>query len=238
MPPPPAPRRAAVGLAVGAGRQLVTSGAGARRAGHVGLVAPAGGDHDVGGPPGRVRGRHDEPLVGRRERRRRRCAPRRGVEGGGVVGEVGDQLGGGHEAVGVGALVRPAGQAAGPVGGQEAEGLPAVAPPPLGQAAALEHDVVDGGVGEAAAHGEAGLAGADDEGVDGRHRCAPGADGVVAAAGRVRRPGRSGRGVGGFSRRRRRWRPGRRWSARRRRRSACATARRRRGASRGRRPGA
>ena len=79
--------------------------------------------------------------------------------------EVGD-LGGGHEAVDVSSGVGPAGQAAHPVRGQQAQGVPAFAAPPLGDPAALEHDVVDAAVGEAAADRQAGLAGADDDGVD------------------------------------------------------------------------
>ena len=90
-------------------------------------------------------------------------------EGAGVVGQVAGELGRGHVAVGVWTLVAPAGEPRGPVGGQEPERLPPMAPPALGDTAPLEHDVVDVGVGQAAARGETGLAGADHEGVGGGH---------------------------------------------------------------------
>ena len=65
-------------------------------------------------------------------------------------------------AVGVVALVTEARQPALPVGGQQPERVPAFGPPRVGDLAALEHHVVDRTFGQAAAHGEAGMAGADD----------------------------------------------------------------------------
>ena len=156
-----------------------------------GLVAPPGGDHDVGGPPVRVVGLHGVAVVDALEGADRAVLVDRRGEGGGVVGQVGGELGRGHVAVGARSLVAPAREPGGPVGCQEPQRLPAMAPPTLGDAAALEHDVVDVGVGEAAAHGETGLAGADHEGVGGGHWGL--LAGVRPAAGRTGRVTRSSR---------------------------------------------
>ena len=80
-----------------------------------------------------------------------------------------DDLGHRHEAVGVRALVTIARQPALPVRRQQAQGVPAFMPPGVGHLAALEDHVVDRALGEEAAHGEAGMAGPDDEHV-GAHR--------------------------------------------------------------------
>ena len=78
-------------------------------------------------------------------------------------------LGHRDEAVGIVALVAEAGQPALPVGREQAERVPALGPPRVGDLAALEHHVVDGALGEAPAHRQAGMAGADDDGGRGAH---------------------------------------------------------------------
>ncbi len=89
-----------------------------------------------------------------------RCADRDGRSGSRVV----DDLGGGHESVGVIAGVVVAGQPGLPVRGEQPQESPALGPPRVRHLTALEDDVVDRAFGEAAAHGQAGMAGPDDDG--------------------------------------------------------------------------
>jgi hypothetical protein len=56
-----------------------------------------------------------------------------------------------------------------PVGREQRERVPPLAAPPFAHAATLEHDVVVSGIGQEAAEGEPGLAGADDDRVDRGH---------------------------------------------------------------------
>ena len=134
---------------------------------HAGLVAPAGGDDDVGRSPRAGRGVDAEAAVVLAHGEHVGALLDRGGKGPGVVGQVAGHRDGAHVPVGRGALVAPAGQAGGPVGAEESQGVPDHAAPALGRLASLEHHMVDVGVGEATAHGQAGLAGADDEGVGG-----------------------------------------------------------------------
>ena len=83
-----------------------------------------------------------------------------------------DDLGHRHEAVGIVAVVAEAGQPALPVRREQAQRVPALGPPRVGDLAALEHHVVDRALGEAAAHRQPGVAGADDDG-RGAHAAAP-----------------------------------------------------------------
>src|SRR5215211_1877153 len=53
------------------------------------------------------------------------------------------------------------------------KGIPAVAAPPLGEVATFEHDVLDAEFGQAVAHREPCLSGADDEGRRALHRVHP-----------------------------------------------------------------
>src|SRR5207253_1330851 len=71
-----------------------------------------------------------------------------------------------HESVWVRARILGAGKLDAPVRGHEAEGIPATRPPCLGDATGIEDDVVDVGLGEVPAGGQACLAGADDRDVD------------------------------------------------------------------------
>ena len=92
----------------------------------------------------------------------RRAGPHRCCGEAGVAGEGGHDVGGGHVAVGAIPGVVVAGQPGEPVGGEEPQAGPALAPPRIRHRTALEDDVVDGAFGEAAAHGQASVAGADD----------------------------------------------------------------------------
>src|SRR5690606_19718042 len=93
---------------------------------------------------------------------------RTGADGGaGVGGEAFHERGhlpDGHVAVGVRAVVAEARQAALPVGGEQAEGVPALAAPGVRHLAAFQHHVVDGPLGEEVARGEARVTGAYDDG--------------------------------------------------------------------------
>jgi hypothetical protein len=67
-----------------------------------------------------------------------------------------------HEAVRIVALVGPAGQGALPVGGDEAEAVPALGAPAMGEAVLFQHQVVYALLLEIIAGGKAGLATAND----------------------------------------------------------------------------
>ena len=87
-----------------------------------------------------------------------------------------DHLAHRHVAVGIGAVVAKARQAALPVGREQPQRVPALAPPGVRHLAALEHDVVDRPVGEEAARGEAGVPGADDDRGDALDGAGPSGD--------------------------------------------------------------
>ena len=74
-----------------------------------------------------------------------------------------DDLGHRHEAVGVVAVVAPAGQPGLPVRREQAERVPALGPPRVRHLTALEDHVVDRALGEAATHRQPGVAGPDDD---------------------------------------------------------------------------
>ncbi len=78
----------------------------------------------------------------------------------------------GHRAVAVGivALIAVAGQPALPVGRQQAQRIPALGTPCMGDLTALQHDMIDGALRQAPAHRQAGLAAADDNGCGGTNR--------------------------------------------------------------------
>ena len=139
-------------------------GTASRTGGHARHVAGAAREHD--GPAAEV-------AVGRSRRdSRRRCAltdvtvvcvrtgaPRHRGEARDEV----DHLGHRHVAVGIRAVVAIAGQSALPVGRQQPQRVPALAPPGVRHLAALEHDVIDRALGETAARREPGVPGADDD---------------------------------------------------------------------------
>jgi len=93
-----------------------------------------------------------------------RGGPDRRADETGVAGEGGDDVGDGHESVGVIAGVGVAGEPGLPVRGEQPQAGPALGPPRVRHLTALEHDVVDRALSEAAAHGQAGMAGTDDNG--------------------------------------------------------------------------
>ena len=142
--------------------------------------AAAAGDQTVTAPPrpgarshrarvpGRPAGRdaaelRSAPVVGASHRCDVRAGPDRSARN---FGEALDELGhfpDGHVAVGIWAIVAMARKAALPVGGEQAQGVPAFAPPGVRHLAALEDDVVDRPVAEEVARGETRVPRADDD---------------------------------------------------------------------------
>ncbi len=113
-------------------------------------------DPAVGGdavaPPGQgLDSQHGGAVVNRR------------VEGTSVVLQVLDELPRGHVTVGVVPLVVPVRKTTVPVGREEPQGIPALAAPALADPPALQHDVLDAALPEAAAHGQARLTASDDD---------------------------------------------------------------------------
>ena len=183
--------RQRVGVAVGVRHDLVNvRRQGARRRRHRGPVAPAGGDDDVGGLPGRPVGADLEPVVPLAQQVHVRVLYDGRAERVGVPGEVAAERGRGEEPVRVGAAVSRARQGVHPVGGQQAQRVPGAAAPALPDPATLEHDVVTPAVGEAPADGQACLAGADDDGVDDAHRCSRRCEVLAGSAAQRDRPAR------------------------------------------------
>ena len=107
--------------------------------------------------------RHLVPVVGTAHRRDVRAGP----DGARASrGEALDELGHlrrRHVAVGVRALVAKARQAAEPVGREQPQRIPALAPPGVRHLAALQHDVVDRTAAQEVARGEARVSRADDD---------------------------------------------------------------------------
>ena len=131
--------------------------------GHVRAVAGAARQHHRAGAELAVARGQVVAVVG---------APYRGDVHAGADGGAGergealdelDHLGHGHVAVRVRAVVVEARQAALPVRGEEAEGVPALPPPGVRHLTAFEHDVVDRPFAEEVARREAGMAGPDDD---------------------------------------------------------------------------
>jgi hypothetical protein len=120
----------------------------------------------LGGPGELGRGQMADPgkapRRGAHRAHRRSRAYRCGGEAG-VADEGGHDIGDGQVAVGSIPGVVPAGQPGEPVWGEQPQAGPALRPPRVRHLTVLEDDVVDGAFGEAAAHGKAGVAGADDD---------------------------------------------------------------------------
>lgn len=136
------------------------------RRGHRGCVVVAGGDHDVLGRPASAGGGAHLPApCGRRDGGDLHTGEQRRVEGAHVHVEV-DDLGAGHEPVGVRAGVAVVRQAREPAGAEESEEVPALAAPALRGPAAFEDDVVLPGLGQLAGQRETCLAGTDDDRAD------------------------------------------------------------------------
>ena len=140
-----------------------------RRLGHgrnPGNVASSGGQHHGAAVPVAPVRAHHVTVIVESDRIDRGVGFDRGGYDLGVAVEEGDGFGHVPVAVRVVALIVESGQPALPVGGQQAERIPALGAPRVGHRAALEDDMVDGALGQAAAHGEPRLAGADDDGGD------------------------------------------------------------------------
>ena len=115
-------------------------------------------------------------VVGLRHRRDGGVRAHRRARHAGEARDELDHLAHRHVAVGIGAVVAIAGQAALPVGRQQPQRVPALAPPGVRHLAALEHHVIDRPLGETPARREAGVPGPDDDrgdAFDGSRSAAP-----------------------------------------------------------------
>ena len=90
-------------------------------------------------------------------------------EGGCVAFQVSDQLARAQVAIGIGSGVAPGRQPGHPVRGEQVQGIPPLATPALGYPTPIEDDMITCGVGEQPAHGQAGMPGANHEGVNAGH---------------------------------------------------------------------
>ncbi len=127
-------------------------------------VAGAAGQDQGAAMPVAAIGGDAVPTIGLADRRHRRPGLDRRRDGVGVALQEANELRHVHVAVGVAAGIAMAGKPALPVGRQQAQGIPALLAPGIGDLAALDQHVVDRAVGERLAEGEPGLAGADDDG--------------------------------------------------------------------------
>src|SRR5215470_3779765 len=80
-----------------------------------------------------------------------------------VAAERGHDFGGGHESIRVVTAVVVAGQPGLPVRGEQPQARPALGTPRVRHLTSLEDDVVDRTFGEAVAHGQPGVASADND---------------------------------------------------------------------------
>ena len=130
---------------------------------HVGHVEGSGRQHDGRALPFALVGGDAVAAVATTHRRHRRTGLDRGGDVLGVAGDEVDDLWHRHEPVGVVTLIGVAGEPALPVGREQAQRIPPLRPPRVGDLAALDHHVVDGALGKAAAHRQPAMAGPDDD---------------------------------------------------------------------------
>ena len=99
-----------------------------------------------------------------------------------IVGEITGELGRSHIAVGIVAMVRPAGKPGHPVRRQQSQRIPPLAAPALGNLPALQHGMLDAVLHEAMTHRQSGLAGADDDDWNVVHGLLPGLNSPATAS--------------------------------------------------------
>ncbi len=157
-----------VGIAVLLGRERGDRGRHQiGKGGNTGDVAGSGSEHDRPALPVALVRAHQVPRLGAAHRRDRRVGLHRGRDRLGVAADELDDFRHRPVAVGIVALVAEARQPALPVRGQQPQRIPALGAPGVRDLAALQDHMVDRALGEAAAHGQAGVPGADDDGGDG-----------------------------------------------------------------------
>jgi hypothetical protein len=137
-----------------------------RCGGHLGPRVGPGRKDDVAGPEGAGVGLGLEVAVGRRQAAHAGAETHGGVDGPGVAPDVVNHLVAGHEPVGVGAVIRHAGQQQREVRCHEAEAVPAVQPRTAELVPAVHDHVLDARLCEPVARRQAGLARPDHERVD------------------------------------------------------------------------
>jgi hypothetical protein len=138
--------------------------------GNVGDIAGAGRDDDGTALPVAPIRAHQISGIGAAHRRDCRVGLQRSRDRFRVALDEIDDFGNRAIAIGIAAVVAVAGQPALPVRRQQAQRVPALRPPRVGDLAALHDHVIDGAIGEAAAHGQAGMSCANDDCGDGTNR--------------------------------------------------------------------
>ncbi len=140
--------------------------------GHGRQIAGTARNNDIAGVPIACVGRDLEQIAGfpyqanGATRLNRRLSDQR------VLIDKLDDLGHRHESIGIAARICVPRQSALPVRRQQPQRIPALVAPGVGDLAALEHDVLDGTLAQAMTDGQPGMAGTDDEHVDGASRLA------------------------------------------------------------------
>ena len=171
-----------VGVAVVGRRQLVdAAGELAAEARNSRPAAVAGGHDHVRRGPGPAIGGDPVSPAANLDGENRGFELDRSRERARVALQEVDHLGHRHVAVRVGPPVFPPGQAALPVRGEQAQRVPALGAPALGDPSPLEDDVVDRPVAEDTAHRQPGLAAADDDHARALHARHPSARALRAA---------------------------------------------------------
>ena len=160
-----AARLQALGVAVLGGGQLRDAGRNlVRELRYLRDVERAGGQHDRLALPGALLGDDLKAVAGAADGSDRAVRPQRRRHPLCVALDERDRLGHRPEAVRIVALVAVTRQPALPVRREQRERIPALGAPGVGDLAALEDDMVDRALGEPPAHGQPGLARADDDG--------------------------------------------------------------------------
>jgi hypothetical protein len=128
--------------------------------------AGAAREHDGAAAPVAAVGVHAVAGVGGRDTQHRRLRDDRRGDARRVARDEAGDVGRAHVAVGVAAVVSMARQAAHPVRRQQAQRLPALGAPRVGDLAALDDDMVDRALRQRVAHRQPAVAAADDDDVD------------------------------------------------------------------------
>ena len=130
---------------------------------HARHVVAAAREHDTPAADLAAARRDAIPVAGPRHRRDVRIGADRRTRHGGEARDEVDHLGHRHVAVRIRAVVVMAGESALPVGRQQPQRVPALAPPGVRHLPALEEDVVDRALGEKPARREPSVAGPDND---------------------------------------------------------------------------
>ena len=101
--------------------------------------------------------------LGAAHRRHRRVGPHRSRDCSGISLDELDDFGQRTVAIGIGAAIAEAGEAALPIGREQAQGTPTLGAPRMGNFSPLQHHMIDRAFGKATAHRQAGMPSTDDD---------------------------------------------------------------------------